>query len=51
MVENKTTKKVYVSPELTVYGDVNVITLGNADGNFTDQLFPDGTPKNELTFS
>lgn len=52
MLENKTTeKKVFVSPELTVHGDVNVITLGQSKGAFLDKAFPGGTPFNQLTFS
>ena len=46
------TKKAYVAPQLTVHGDVEVVTqqvrqiLAR-----TDQLFPAGTPFEDLTFS
>lgn len=44
-------KKSYTTPKLTIHGDVEVLTQGNADGNFTDKDFPVKTPKNQLTFS
>lgn len=44
-------KKNYTTPELQVHGDVEVITLGSANGNFTDKTFPMNTPKPQLTFS
>lgn len=44
-------KKSYVKPQLTVHGDVEVLTKGNVDGDFTDKDFPVDTPKSELTFS
>jgi hypothetical protein len=50
-IEKTVTKKTFVSPKLTVHGDVEVITLGFANGNFTDKLFPIQTPKPQLTFS
>lgn len=49
--EETITKKVFVSPELTVHGDVEVITLGFKTGNALDQSFPVGTPFSQLTFS
>ena len=50
-IEITTTKKTFVSPKLTVHGDVEVITLGFQNGNFTDKMFPIQTPKPQLTFS
>ena len=44
-------KKTYQKPGLNQIGSFEEITLGNADGNFTDFAFPQNTPKNELTFS
>lgn len=49
--EETTTKKTFVSPKLTVHGDVEVITLGFKNGAFTDKVFPIRTPKPQLTFS
>ena len=49
--ESETKKKAYGSPQLTVYGSVEGITMGNQDGNFTDAAFPVNTPKSELRFS
>jgi hypothetical protein len=44
-------KKSYLKPELTVHGNVEVLTKGSAIGNFTDRDFPAGTPRGELSFS
>ena len=44
-------KKAYTTPELTVHGNVEEITLGNAHGNFLDANFPVSTPFSHLTFS
>lgn len=44
-------KMAYMKPELHVYGNVADLTLGNADGDFTDAAFPAGTPFSKLTFS
>lgn len=49
--EETTTKKTFVSPKLTVHGDVEVITLGFSTGDWTDRVFPIQTPKPQLTFS
>lgn len=45
------TKKEFVKPELTVHGDVEVITMGFKTGSALDKTFPVGTPFNQLTFS
>ncbi len=44
-------KKAYQAPRLAVHGDVEKVTLGASDGNFTDKAFPTDTPKPQLTFS
>jgi hypothetical protein len=44
-------RKSYSKPDLFVYGDVARLTLGNADGDYTDAAFPAGTPKASITFS
>lgn len=44
-------KKVFIAPELTVHGDVQVITQGQSSGNTLDRTFPTGFPVNQLTFS
>jgi hypothetical protein len=44
-------KKSYLKPELTVHGNVEVLTKGTSLGNFTDRDFPAGTPRGELSFS
>ena len=44
-------KKTYTTPELTVHGSVEEITLGNKTGNSLDKNFPSGTPFGQLTFS
>ncbi len=44
-------KKSYESPRLVVHGDVEKVTQGTANGNFTDKQFPVDTPKPQLTFS
>ena len=44
-------KKSYQAPKLIVHGTVAEMTQAKGDGNFTDKLFPDNTPKSELTFS
>jgi hypothetical protein len=47
----RTEKKPYVAPHITVLGDIEAITLGTHDGDFTDAAFPNNTPKRDLTFS
>ena len=42
-------KKAYSGPQLTVHGDVEVITLGNLCGNVLDAAFPAGTNFANLT--
>ena len=49
--DKKTQKKPYTAPRITVLGDIEAITLGNHDGDFTDASFPANTPKRDLTFS
>ena len=44
-------KKVYASPRLTVYGDVEEITQGFSIGDHLDAAFPAGTKIGSLTFS
>lgn len=51
MERNTDEKKPYVSPQLTVHGDVEVITLGTQNGNNLDRAFPNNTPRGDLTFS
>lgn len=46
-VENKP----YITPELTVHGDVEAITQANTGGGRLDADFPAGTPRGEITFS
>lgn len=48
---NKTEKKPYQAPSLVVLGDIEAITLGSSDGDFTDAAFPVDTPKRDITFS
>lgn len=47
----KTEKKPYVPPQVTVLGDIEAITLGTSDGEFTDSAFPVNTPRRLLSFS
>lgn len=44
-------KKVYTSPKLTVYGDIESITQGFSVGDHLDVSFPVMTSKSDLTFS
>jgi hypothetical protein len=44
-------KKVYSTPKVTVYGNVERITQGNQSGDYTDQAFPVKTAFKDLTFS
>lgn len=44
-------KKTYTTPSVVVYGNVEEITQGTADGAFTDAVFPVKTPKDQITFS
>ncbi|MBW4612039.1 MAG: hypothetical protein KME21_01910 [Desmonostoc vinosum HA7617-LM4] len=44
-------KKSYTQPQLTVYGEVEVLTKGVGKGESLDKDFPIGTPKGDLTFS
>jgi hypothetical protein len=49
--EKKTEKKPYATPRLIVLGDIEAVTLGTSDGDFTDAAFPQNTPRRLLTFS
>jgi hypothetical protein len=52
MKEHKTPeKKPYTAPRIVVLGDIESITLGASDGDFTDAAFPVNTPRRDLTFS
>ena len=54
MKDNKTkvlAKKPFISPKLTIHGDVEVITLGFKIGEDLDKAFPINTPKRNLLFS
>ena len=44
-------KKAYTTPELTVHGNVEEITLGNSSGKYLDAAFPVDTAFSDLTFS
>ena len=44
-------KQTYQEPEVSQIGSFEEITLGGADGEFTDAYFPINTPKSLLTFS
>lgn len=43
--------RTYERPEINVVGELVEDTLGNLDGQFTDALFPQHTPKPDLRFS
>ena len=45
------TKKSYNKPELTVHGNVEVLTQGGQTGDQLDADFVAGTPRGRLTFS
>lgn len=45
------TRPVYVAPALTMVGSLELVTLGNHTGNYTDKAFPAHTPKGKITFS
>jgi hypothetical protein len=49
--DQKTQKKPYTAPRIVVLGDIEAITLGSQDGDFTDAAFPANTPRRDLTFS
>jgi hypothetical protein len=48
---NKNGKKSYTAPRIVVLGDIEAITMGTHDGDFTDAAFPEMTPRRLLTFS
>ena len=41
----------YQAPVVADYGDLEEITAGQMDGDYTDKAFPVLTPKRDLTFS
>lgn len=41
----------YEPPKIVDFGDLVELTSHHTNGNFTDQAFPAGTPKGDLTFS
>jgi hypothetical protein len=45
------TKKPYTKPQLTIHGNVEVLTKGTQIGDLTDADFPARTPRGDLTFS
>lgn len=47
----KTEKKSYESPKITVLGDIEAITLGFSTGTHLDADFKTGTFSGDLTFS
>ena len=47
----KSEKKPYITPKLTVHGDIGVITKGNSAGSYLDANFTVGTHFDDLTFS
>ncbi|HEX8463948.1 MAG TPA: lasso peptide [Abditibacterium sp.] len=52
MQNEKMEKKAYEAPKLTVHGDVADLTLAvNQTANLTDAVFPNDTPRSQLTFS
>lgn len=44
-------KKSYIKPQLTVHGNVEVLTQGQSTGKKLDAAFPVGTDFGDLTFS
>jgi hypothetical protein len=44
-------KETYKKPELSQIGSFEEVTLGGANGDFTDFPFPANTPRGDLTFS
>ncbi len=49
--EGASPKEEYTAPVLEVQGSFETITLGGRTGNFTDAVFPTGTPFADVTFS
>jgi hypothetical protein len=41
----------YEAPTVVDYGDLRDLTAGTNTGNYTDQVFPAGTSRGDLTFS
>ena len=50
-MEQDTTKVEYEPPRVRDYGNLEELTAGAKNGNFTDATFPVSTPKSQLTFS
>jgi hypothetical protein len=44
-------KKSYLKPELTIHGNVEVLTKATGGSARIDAAFPAGTPASQLTFS
>ena len=42
--------RVYEAPVLERVGRFETHTRGGVDGNFTDMVFPAGTPRGDITF-
>jgi len=42
---------IYEAPELRVLGQLEMVTFGQADGEYTDESFPVNTKRSDLTFS
>lgn len=42
---------IYEAPELRVLGQLEMVTFGSADGEYTDETFPVNTKRSDLTFS
>jgi hypothetical protein len=49
--EKRSEKKSYATPRLTVIGDIEAVTLGTSDGEFTDAAFPQNSLRRPLRFS
>ncbi|HUK95970.1 MAG TPA: lasso RiPP family leader peptide-containing protein [Gaiellaceae bacterium] len=50
-MEDRREPQEYEAPAVIDYGDLNDLTGGSKDGDFTDAAFPTDTPKSKLTFS
>lgn len=40
----------YETPRIEDHGDLAELTAGGSTGEFTDKVFPENTPKSDLTF-
>ncbi len=50
-MEDRREPQEYEAPVVVDYGDLNDLTGGSRDGEWTDADFPTNTPKSKLTFS